>query len=170
MDPTLKKIMSGKKSNLAGLLQTSPPHTPTATTTSSFLRPEGFAAGKNVPIYYSAAKNSIWKPKWKRIFLSARYRYEDGAPTEARWVDLALSRYSNPCGDLAYFFYISTTPKLRKTHLEEMLLHYHGKLTDYLAALGEDQGVYTFRYFFWGKMFIFLFYPPFLWPLGKYLL
>ncbi len=47
MDPTQKKIMSGKKSNLTGLLQTSPPPTPPPpTTTPTFLRPDGFAAGK----------------------------------------------------------------------------------------------------------------------------
>ena len=44
-DPTPKKIMSGKKSNLAGLFQNSP-STPTAATTPTFLRPDGFAAGK----------------------------------------------------------------------------------------------------------------------------
>ena len=46
MDPTPKKIMSGKKRTLAGLLQTSPPSNPTAATTPTFLRPDGFAAGK----------------------------------------------------------------------------------------------------------------------------
>ena len=48
MDPTPKKK---KKSNLARLFQTSPPptHTPTATTTPSSLRLDGFAAGKKSP-------------------------------------------------------------------------------------------------------------------------
>ena len=67
-------------------------------------------------------------------------------PVAASWIDIALSRYSNPCGDLSYFLYISTMPQLRRTHLDQMLGHYHDELTRCLVELGESPGIYPYRY------------------------
>ena len=60
-------------------------------------------------------------------------------------IDLALTRWASPATDLAYFFFISTTAQLRKTHMEEFLGHYHDSLMRFLAKLGEDPTVYSYR-------------------------
>ncbi len=64
----------------------------------------------------------------------------------ASLLDMAVVRLGNPCTDLAYFFYISTTPQLRATHLEDMLGHYHDVFVRCLHELGEDPVIYPFRY------------------------
>ena len=45
-----------------------------------------------------------------------------------------------------YFFYMSTTPMLRKTHLEHFLGYYHDQFVTCLHKLGEDPTVYPYRY------------------------
>ena len=85
----------------------------------------------------------------------SRYEEREGGvmhPVAASWIDIAVSRYSNPCGDLSYFFYNSITPQLRRTHLEKLLGCYHDELTRCLAKLGEDPAVYPYR---WEKILVY---------------
>ncbi len=85
-----------------------------------------------------------------RLHLTTAIRYEeeeDGKkrPVAASWIDVAMTRYSNPCGDLSYFLYNSTSPQLRRTHLGHLLGHYHDTLARCLAQLGESPVVYSYR-------------------------
>lgn len=77
-----------------------------------------------------------------------RYEEKDGQlrPVQASWVDISITRYANPCGDLSYFLYTSTTPQLRRTHLNHLLEHYHSTLARCLGQLGKDPASYPFRY------------------------
>ena len=61
-------------------------------------------------------------------------------------VDLAITRWSSPVTDISYFLSLSTTPQLRRTHLDKFLEHYHNALISNFHKLGEDPTVYTFRY------------------------
>ncbi len=79
--------------------------------------------------------------------MNIMFKYdESGKPIAAAWLDVAASRFTSPVGDLVYFLYSSTTPQLRRTHLEKHLLgHYHDTLMTCLAQLGEEPSVYPFR-------------------------
>ena len=70
---------------------------------------------------------------------------EKSLPTKVSLIDLAISRWANPCTDLVYFLYLSTTPQLRKTHLDYILECYHNTFVRTLVKLGEDPATYTFR-------------------------
>lgn len=63
----------------------------------------------------------------------------------AALVDLAISRWNNPATDLSYFLFMSTTPQLRRTHIDEFLGHYHDCFTRCLYKLGEDPTIYSYR-------------------------
>ena len=65
-------------------------------------------------------------------------------PEEALLLDLQIMACVQPGNDLAHFLMTSTTPELRKNHLDEVLHHYHDKLLKIVADLGEDLSFYTF--------------------------
>ena len=65
-------------------------------------------------------------------------------PEDALLLDLQIMAYVQPGNDLAHFLMTSTTPELRKNHLDEVLHHYHDKLLKIVADLGEDLSFYTF--------------------------
>ena len=60
-------------------------------------------------------------------------------------MDVSISKWASPAVDLAYFFYSSTTPNLRETHMEDMLGHYHDTFIRCLGELGMDPTVYPYR-------------------------
>ncbi len=82
------------------------------------------------------------------VFPHSRYEDKDGekVPVAASWLDVSVTRYANPCGDLVYFLYSSTTPQLRRTHLDHLLGHYHDALVRCLGQLGQDPGTYPYRW------------------------
>lgn len=77
-------------------------------------------------------------------------RYEDGPegkkPVEVCLVDLALTKWASPTTDLSYFLFMSTTPELRKAHMDEIMAYYHQTLTKALQDLGEDPNIISLRY------------------------
>ena len=73
---------------------------------------------------------------------------ENNLPKKVCLLDLAISRWANPCADLLYFIYFSTTPQLRATNLEDILEFYHTKLSSTFHKLGIDPTIYPFRYFY----------------------
>ncbi|XP_059086963.1 uncharacterized protein LOC131883497 [Tigriopus californicus] len=78
-------------------------------------------------------------------FSNMLFKYEDGpvgkTPTDVCLVDLALTKWASPTIDLSYFLYMSTTPELRKAHMDEIMAYYHQTLTNALKQLGEDSDV-----------------------------
>eukprot|EP00095_Tigriopus_kingsejongensis_P009652 maker-scaffold440_size170678-snap-gene-0.27 protein:Tk09652 transcript:maker-scaffold440_size170678-snap-gene-0.27-mRNA-1 annotation:"juvenile hormone-inducible" len=74
-------------------------------------------------------------------FNNMLFRYEGDKPVQICLLDLAVTRWSSPTTDLAYFFHLSTTPELREAHLEKLLEFYHQHLTQYLEELGEDPSI-----------------------------
>ncbi len=79
------------------------------------------------------------------VFLRHVDTPEGKEPVHASLIDVALTRYASPCTDLAYFFFLSTTPMMRETHINHLLGHYHDFFTRCLHQLQEDPAVYPFR-------------------------
>ena len=75
----------------------------------------------------------------------SRYGSDGETPVSCALIDLAINFHGNPANDLIYFLYMSTTPMLRKTHLEHFLGYYHDHFVAYLHKLGEDPTVYPYR-------------------------
>ena len=59
--------------------------------------------------------------------------------SDAALVDLATTFWACPATDLAYFFFLSTTPQFREENLDGLLEYYHTKLTDTLRKLGDNE-------------------------------
>lgn len=72
-------------------------------------------------------------------------RYEGKKPIEVCLVDLARTKWTSPTIDLSYFLFLSTTPELRKDHLDEILEYYHQSLIKSLKELGEDPNDFSLR-------------------------
>ena len=70
---------------------------------------------------------------------------EGNTPMKCALVDISIMKWTSPCCDLAYFLYTSVTPQLRRTHLEDLLGHYHDSLMKWLFKLGEDPTIYPYR-------------------------
>ena len=66
---------------------------------------------------------------------------------DIRLVDLQMVRRGNPAVDLAYFFGTSTSPEMRKDHLDPLLRFYYDKLDSNLALLGYPRKLYPFDVF-----------------------
>eukprot|EP00095_Tigriopus_kingsejongensis_P003079 maker-scaffold664_size116482-snap-gene-0.21 protein:Tk03079 transcript:maker-scaffold664_size116482-snap-gene-0.21-mRNA-1 annotation:"AGAP013467-PA" len=79
-------------------------------------------------------------------FNNMLFRYNEQGktpkPDKVCLLDMAIIRWCSPTTDLAYFIYLSTTPELRKAHMNEILEYYHAQLIQCLCALGEDPTVY----------------------------
>ncbi len=76
------------------------------------------------------------------------FRYKNKEANEiddVRLVDLAMGKWASPATDLAYFFFTSTAPALRRTHYEQFLGHYHDEMTRNLHKLGVDPSVFPYR-------------------------
>lgn len=76
------------------------------------------------------------------IILDASIRGDD-----IRLVDLQMFRRGNPSVDLAYLFGTSTSPDMRKEHLDSILRLYYDKLDSNLAILGYPSKMYPFDAF-----------------------
>ncbi len=70
---------------------------------------------------------------------------EDGTPIKCSLLDISMCKWANPCSDLAYFLYSSTTPMLKETHLDELLGHYHDTLVKCFWQLDLDPAMYPYR-------------------------
>ena len=68
---------------------------------------------------------------------------ENGECEDVTFLDLQLMKYARPTVDLAYFFGSSTSVSFRKTHLNNLLIKYHNKLTEELNVFGY-QNLYSF--------------------------
>ena len=66
---------------------------------------------------------------------------------DIRLVDLQMFRRGNPSVDLAYLFGTSTSPEMRKEHLDSILRLYYDKLDSNLAVLGYPSKMYPFDAF-----------------------
>ena len=58
-----------------------------------------------------------------------------------------MVRRGNPNVDLAYFFGTSTSPEMRKDHLDQLLGFYYDKLDSNLTLLGYPRKMYPFDLF-----------------------
>ena len=74
-----------------------------------------------------------------------RYGEDGETPVSCALIDLAIGYHGSPANDLVYFLYMSTTPMLRKMHLEHFLGYYHDQFVSSLHQLGEDPTVYPYR-------------------------
>lgn len=66
---------------------------------------------------------------------------------DIRLVDLQMFRRGNPSVDLAYLFGTSTSPEMRKEHLDSILRLYYDKLDSNLTILGYPSKMYPFDAF-----------------------
>jgi thiamine kinase-like enzyme len=78
--------------------------------------------------------------------LACRYKSDGHTPSACTLIDLAIGSWNNPACDLSDFFFMSTTPMMRRTHETEFLGFYHDELVRNLHKLGEDPSVYPYRY------------------------
>lgn len=54
------------------------------------------------------------------------FKYDEcGKPSEARFLDWQMARYSSPVLDVVYFIFCCTTKQLRNAHYDELLHIYH---------------------------------------------
>jgi hypothetical protein len=75
-----------------------------------------------------------------------RYEQDGETPVACTLLDLAVGSWNSPALDLTYFFFLSITPMLRRTHDKEFLGFYHDELVRNLHKLGEDPSIYPYRY------------------------
>ena len=61
---------------------------------------------------------------------------------DVRLVDLQMFRRGNPSVDLAYLLGTSTSPEMRREHLDSILRLYHKELDGNLANLGYRSNMY----------------------------
>ena len=66
---------------------------------------------------------------------------------DVRLVDLQMFRRGNPSVDLAYLLGTSTSPEMRREHLDSVLRLYHKELVGNLAHLGYKSNMYPFDAF-----------------------
>ncbi len=60
--------------------------------------------------------------------------------------DLSMAKWATPANDLAYFFFLSTSPDFRTDNLDDLLRFYHDRFTEALGKLGcRDPEEYTLR-------------------------
>ena len=82
------------------------------------------------------------------MFNNNVHRYSDDkvmVPLEVSLINMTLMHWCNPCLDLVNFMFTSTTPQLRKSHLDEILSCYHDEFIKKIQMLGEDPSIYSFR-------------------------
>ena len=60
-------------------------------------------------------------------------------------IDFQLMKFTNPACDLGYFLGSSTSPELRREHLDELLHFYHSRLIKNLKNLGHSEDIYPFE-------------------------
>ncbi|KAK7866696.1 hypothetical protein R5R35_003237 [Gryllus longicercus] len=65
------------------------------------------------------------------------FRYENGKPTEMKFIDFQTIRYASPAIDLSLLLCMNSTHELREKHFHELLKVYHTSLRKTLAALLE---------------------------------
>jgi len=65
------------------------------------------------------------------------FRYDDctGSPNQVIFLDLQLSRESDPMSDIVYALYTGTTQEFRQQHLQSMLRLYFDKFTHICSSL-----------------------------------
>ena len=66
---------------------------------------------------------------------------------DVRLVDLQMFRRGNPSVDLSYLLGTSTSPEMRREHLDSILRLYHKELDGNLANLGYRSNMYPFDAF-----------------------
>lgn len=89
----------------------------------------------------------ILKPKEKFINVlshgdmwakNVMYKYKNNAPVDCKLVDFQLQRYAPPAHDVLQWIYMTTTPKIRRKHLQEYLEYYHKCLRNELKNMNLD--------------------------------